>query len=149
MRKYIVLSILFSCFTLFQLQAQQEDVAQSENIEMTAEKAAAAVDSIEKSVCGHSGKVSYYKKSVCPMSGKVSKQAVEWNQAEAKFVSLNSENAHQKHSMKKSCCSGKKSKSCSKKCAKTCGKSNKSADASNNLTEEAKKDVKVLRSSNL
>lgn len=148
MRKYIVLSILFTCFALFQLQAQK-DVAQSEITEMTAEKAAAADDSIEKSVCAHSGKVSYYKKSVCPMSGKVSKQAVEWNQAEAKFVSLNSENAHRKRTKKKSCCSGKKNKSCSKKCAKTCAKSKKSADASNNLTEEAKKDVKILKSSNL
>jgi hypothetical protein len=82
------------------------------------------------------------------MTGKVSKQRVEWSPAEAKFVSLSNAEGHN-DSMNKKSCSGKKSKSCAKKCAKTCGKENKSANASNVLTEEAKKDAKVLKSSSL
>ncbi|HKK88579.1 MAG TPA: hypothetical protein VJ917_06990 [Saprospiraceae bacterium] len=148
MKKYIILSVLFSAFALFQLNAQQDDHANLETATMTADKAAAADDNIEKSVCAHSGTVSYHKTSTCPMTGKVSKQPVEWNEAEAKFVSM-SEGGSQEGSLKNESTNGKKSKSCSKKCAKKCGMSKKSADASTNLTEEAKKDVKVLKSSSL
>lgn len=148
MRKYIILSILFSVFALFQLNAQQDDNTQLETVTMTADKAASADQNIEKSVCAHSGTVSYHKTSTCPMTGKVSKQPVEWNEAEAKFVSL-SEGESQEGSLKNESTNSKKSKSCSKKCAKTCGSSKKSADASTNLKEEARKDVKILSSSSL
>ncbi len=148
MRKFIILSTLFSCFALFQLQAQQDVKIQTETVDITADKVAAADENIDKSVCPHSGKVSYYKKAICPMTGKVSKQRVEWDEAEAKFVSLSKKEGHQ-DKMKKGCCSGKKSKSCSKKCSKKCGKSAKSAEASADLIEQAKKDAEVLGSGSL
>lgn len=148
MKKCIFLSILFVGLAVFQLQAQQEKTTTTDKVEITADQAAAADDAIEKSVCPMSGKVSYYKKSVCPMSGKVSKEAVEWNQAEAKFVSIKGASEGQ-HSGEKASCGEKKAKSCSKKCSKKCGKSMKSAEASNKLTEEAKEDVKMLKSSSL
>lgn len=93
-----------------------------------ADALAMADETIEKTVCSASGKVSYHQKSVCAKSGKVSTNEVMYDSAEKAFVNSETNN------MVKSTTAevlpvaenaSKDAKSCSKsskQCAKACSK---------------------------
>ena len=95
-------------------------------------KAAALDESVERSVCAKSGKVSYYQKSVCPASGKVTKKAVKYDAATAKFVNVSPSDMAEGTAAKKACTPEEM-----KKCKKTCTAAEMKACAAKKAAKEA------------
>lgn len=80
-----------------------------------AAKAAMTDETIEKKVCEKSGKVSYQRKDVCEKTGKISYTAVQYDEAQAKFVDIDESDIKASSMMKKGCSKSSKAGCCAKK----------------------------------